>query len=42
LQLGSDLASKPGLDVDARIAQFITDWNAVLAGGAAPTVAPTP
>jgi len=30
LTLGSDLASKPNLDVDARIAKFITDWNATL------------
>jgi multiple sugar transport system substrate-binding protein len=36
--LGSDLASKKGLDVDARIAQFIKDWNVILA---AANVTPT-
>jgi multiple sugar transport system substrate-binding protein len=30
MKLGSDLKSTPGLDVDARIAQFITEWNAIL------------
>ena len=31
LKLGSDLRSTPGLDVNKRIDQFITEWNAILA-----------
>jgi multiple sugar transport system substrate-binding protein len=36
LKLGSDLRSNPNLDVDKRLADFMTEFNAVL------TAAPTP